>query len=83
MKKDETNSRESELIELKDELRPEYDLSQLQVRRLGPGRQQFGDTVVRLAPDVAAVFQNADAVNDALRLLIKVAQSSHQLQQAA
>ena len=82
MKKDESNSLESELTELNDELRPEYDLSQLQVRGLGPGRQQFGDTIVRLAPDVAAVFQNAEAVNEALRLLIRVAQSSRQLQQA-
>ena len=60
-------------MEMNDDLRPEYDLNQLQVRRLGPGRRQFGDTVVRLEPDVAAVFQNAEAVNEALRLLIKVA----------
>src|SRR5205823_12153472 len=32
-----------------DELRPEYDLHSLRVRRLGPGRQRFGE-VVRLAP---------------------------------
>jgi len=66
--------------DLNDELRPEYDLSQLQVRRLGPGRRQFGQNVVRLEPDVAAVFQDANAVNEALRLLIKVAQSSKQPQ---
>ena len=66
----------------KDELRPEYDLSRLQVRRLGPGRQQFGQDVVRLAPDVSAVFHNAEAVNEALRLLIKIAQTSSQPQGA-
>ncbi|MBL8188751.1 MAG: hypothetical protein JNK38_12135 [Acidobacteria bacterium] len=80
MKKDKNNEQESlsELTDLNDELRPEYDLGQLQVRRMGLGRRQFGDHIVRLEPDVAAVFQDANAVNEALRLLIKVAQSSNQ-----
>lgn len=80
MKKVDTNT---DAAELNDELRPEYDLTQLQVRRLGPGRQQFGEAVVRLAPDVAAVFRDAAAVNEALRLLIKVAQTSSQPQPSA
>lgn len=54
-----------------DELRPEYDLSTLRVRRLGPGRKRFGD-VVRLDPDVAEAFPDADSVNEALRSLIRV-----------
>lgn len=54
-----------------DELRPEYDLRSLRVRRLGPGRKSFGDTV-RLERDVADVFPDADAVNEALRFLIRV-----------
>ncbi|HEX6649093.1 MAG TPA: hypothetical protein VF075_06125 [Pyrinomonadaceae bacterium] len=57
--------------ELRDELRPEYDLSTLRVRRLGPGRKSFGD-VIKLDPDVAGSFPNADAVNEALRFLIRV-----------
>lgn len=57
--------------ELGDELRPEYDLSTLQVRKLGPGRKSFGD-VIKLDPDVAGAFPNADAVNEALRFLIRV-----------
>jgi len=57
--------------EFGDELRPEYDLSTLRVRKLGPGRKNFGD-VIRLEPDVAAAFPNADAVNEALRFLIRV-----------
>ena len=57
--------------ELEDELRPEYDLSTLRVRKLGPGRKIFGD-VIRLDPDVAGAFPNADAVNEALRFLIRV-----------
>jgi hypothetical protein len=63
MKKDES--------ELEDELRPEYDLRQLRVRKLGPGRRSFVD-VIRLEPDVADAFPDADAVNQALRFLIRV-----------
>ena len=53
-----------------DELRPEYDLKKLKVRKLGPGRKSFGD-VVRLEPDVAEAFPDADSVNEALRVLIR------------
>ena len=58
--------------EMDDELRPEYDLASLQVRRLGPGRKSFGGSVVRLEPDVAEVFPDADSVNEALRFLIRI-----------
>jgi hypothetical protein len=57
--------------EMEDELRPEYDLSTLRVRKLGPGRKRFGD-VVRLEPDVAEAFPDANSVNEALRFLIRV-----------
>ena len=57
--------------EMGDELRPEYDLSTLRVRKLGPGRKRFGD-VVRLEPDVAEAFPDANSVNEALRFLIRV-----------
>jgi hypothetical protein len=80
MKKDDLNKPETKLTEQNDQLRSEYDLSQLQVRRLGPGRRQFDGKVVRLEPDVAAVFHDAEAVSEALRLLIKVAQSNNQYQ---
>ena len=55
-----------------DDLRPEYNLKTLPVRRLGPGRKNFGGSVVRLEPDVAEVFPSAEAVNEALRFLIKI-----------
>ena len=42
--------------EMEDELRPEYDLKSLQVRRVGPGRKGFGD-IVRLEPDVVAKIE--------------------------
>ena len=58
--------------EMDDELRPEYDLASLHVRRLGPGRKSFGGSVVRLEPDVAEVFPDADSVNEALRFLIRI-----------
>ena len=58
--------------EIDDELRSEYDLKSLRVRRLGPGRKSFGGAVVRLEPDVAEVFPDAEAVNEALRFLIRV-----------
>lgn len=64
MKKDEA--------ETNDELRSEYDLRRLRVRRVGPGRQGFGE-LVRLAPDVAEAFPTAEAVNEALRSVIKAA----------
>jgi len=54
-----------------DELRSEYDLTRLRVRRLGPGRKRFGD-FVRLEPDVAKAFPDAGSVNKALRSLIRV-----------
>ena len=63
MKKDEQD--------LDDELRPEYDLHTLRVRKLGSGRRRFRD-VIRLEPDVADVFPDADAVNQALRFLIRI-----------
>jgi hypothetical protein len=60
--------------ELEDTMQPEYDLASLKVRRLGPGRKSFGGTIVRLEPDVAEMFPSADAVNEALRFLVRVTQ---------
>ncbi len=57
--------------EREDELRPEYDLKSLRVRKLGPGRKSFG-AVVRLEPDVSEVFPDAASVNEALRFLIRI-----------
>jgi hypothetical protein len=59
-----------------DELRSEYDLRSLRVRRLGPGRKSFGGTTVRLEPDVAEMFPNSEAVNEALRFLIRISQAN-------
>ena len=64
--------------ELEEDLRHEYDLRSLRVRKLGPGRKAFGD-VIKLDPDVAGVFPDADAVNQALRFLIRVTKDSQEL----
>jgi len=64
MKKDER--------EIEDELRPEYDLRSLRVRKLGAGRTKFGRKAIYLEPDVAEVFPDSNSVNEALRFLIKV-----------
>jgi hypothetical protein len=63
--------------EFEDELRPEYDLAKLSGGVRGKYVEQYnqGTNLVLLAPDVAQAFPTAEAVNDALRLLIKLAQS--------
>jgi len=59
----------------KDELRPEYDLKKLLKTGVrGKYVEQYcqGTNVVLLEPDVAKVFSNARAVNEALRLVIQL-----------
>ncbi len=58
--------------EMEDDLRPEYDLRTLRVRKVGPARKSFGGQLVQLAPDVAEVFPDSESVNEALRFLIRV-----------
>jgi hypothetical protein len=62
-----------------DELRSEYDLAVLLkdgVRGKYAKRYEQGTNLVLLSPDVAKVFHTEDAVNEALRSLISVAQRS-------
>jgi hypothetical protein len=66
-------------LEMEDDLRTEYDLKSLRVRRLGSGRKNFGGATVRLEPDVAELFPNADAVNEALRFLVRVMRDNQAL----
>ena len=55
-----------------DDLRPEYDIASLGpgVRGKYAGRLK-GTTLVPLRPDVAEAFPTADAVNEALRAVMK------------
>jgi hypothetical protein len=61
--------------EMEDELRPEYDFSQLEggVRGKYVQRYQSGTNLVLLDSDVAQAFPTEDDVNGALRLLMQVA----------
>lgn len=57
-----------------DELRPEYDLSQLKgcVRGKYAARARQGTNIILLAPDVAEIFHDDTSVNEALRTLIRL-----------
>lgn len=62
--------------EIEDELRVEYDLSELLkegVRGKYVDRYNAGTNVVLLAPDVAQAFPTESAVNEALRLVMRMA----------
>jgi hypothetical protein len=63
---------------LEDDLRDEYDATLLKngVRGKYVQRLAKGSNIVRLAPDVAAAFPTEEAVNEALRLLLKVAMAT-------
>ncbi|CAG0968177.1 hypothetical protein MYXO_01145 [Myxococcaceae bacterium] len=58
-----------------DDLRPEYDLSQLtgRVKAKHLESARSGTNLVLLEPDVAKAFPDASSVNEALRLLVAVA----------
>ncbi len=60
---------------LVDELRPEYDLSQLKggVRGKYNKRALAGTNLVLIEPDLAKAFPDTDSVNRALRTLLDVA----------
>jgi hypothetical protein len=59
--------------EEEDDLRPEYDFSQMKggVRGKYVKRYREGTNLVLLDPDVAAAFPDAKAVTNALRLLLQ------------
>jgi hypothetical protein len=48
---------------MEDELRSEYDLKSLQVRKLGAGRKGFGGTVVRLERSQFKITHHRDSKN--------------------
>lgn len=61
-----------------DDLRKEYDLSQLQGGERGKylRRATAGTNLVLIDPDLLTVFPDAKAVNRALRVLAEAAQSA-------
>ncbi len=56
-----------------DELRPEYDISELKEGVRGKYLQRYreGTNLALLAPEVRAAFPTDESVNDALRSLIQ------------
>lgn len=58
-----------------DEMLPEYDLRQMRIIKRGPGhaRKDVAKLVrVTLDPDIAKVFDDDQAVNEALRTFLRV-----------
>ena len=64
-----------------DELRPEYDDTLLKNGIRGKYARQYaaGTNIVRLAPDVADAFPNEEAVNEALRFVLKLMEDTRHL----
>jgi len=64
-----------------DELRPEYDLTQLKggVRGKYAERARQGSNIILLDKDVADVFKDDKAVNEALRTLIRLNRKKERL----
>jgi hypothetical protein len=62
-----------------NDMRSEYDPSLFDNAEVGKYAQRLNQAsnVVVLAPDVTQAFPNAQAVNDALRQLIKLVQQVH------
>ena len=66
--------------ELEDDLLPEYDFGFSKAVRGKYYRQYIESTnVVVLDPDVAAAFQNSEAVNKALRAMLRFAEQTSSL----
>ncbi|HEY9803358.1 MAG TPA: hypothetical protein V6D25_23640 [Leptolyngbyaceae cyanobacterium] len=65
---------------MEDELRSEYDFAQMEggVKGKYVERYRTKTNLVCLDPDVAQAFPNDEAVNNALRLLMEIAQRQQQ-----
>ncbi|OKH51533.1 hypothetical protein NIES2101_18015 [Calothrix sp. HK-06] len=68
--------------ELEDELLSEYDFSKMAggVKGKYVERYNAGTNLVLLEPDVAKAFPTAESVNEALRLLMQIAQRQTSIQ---
>ncbi len=67
-----------------DDLRPEYDLASLTGRVQGKyyERARAGSNLVLLDPEIAEVFPDSKAVNEALGLLLRAARTGTSRAQA-
>ena len=64
------------------ELEEEYDLSKMTILPKGrfDPKRRIGSNVVVLEPDIAKAFPDDEAVNEALRLILKASKRSHDAQ---
>jgi hypothetical protein len=65
-------------ISEQDDLRPEYDFASMQggVRGKYAQRVAEGTNIVLLEPEIAQAFPTSQSVNEALRMLLKLARST-------
>jgi hypothetical protein len=70
-----------EVDELEDELLPEYDFAKMQGGVKGKYVQRYrsGTNLVLLDPDIAKAFPTDASVNEALRLLLQIADRQQQI----
>jgi hypothetical protein len=63
------------------ELNKEYDLSKMTILPKGrfDPKRRIGNNVIVLEPDIAKAFPNDEAVNEALRLLLKASKLSRRI----
>jgi hypothetical protein len=61
------------------ELRDEYDLSKMAILPRGrfDPKRRIGTNVIVLEPEIAKAFPNDEAVNEALRLVLKASKIPH------
>ena len=59
-----------------DEMLPEYDFTNATIGKYAHRFAAPTPVMVELAPDVAPAFPDSDAVNEALRTLLRVVRSS-------
>jgi len=61
------------------ELNDEYDLSKMTILPKGrfDPKHRIGNNIIVLEPDIAKAFPNDQAVNEALRLLLKASKISN------
>lgn len=77
---------EDDNYDLNDELPAELDIDAIREQAKREGREYrgiFSGKGVRLAPDVAEVFDSSDAVNEALRTMIRMMKASASESKAA
>ena len=71
----ENHMNEKQIEDHEDEMAPEYDLSKLKGRVRGKYAERYreGTNLILMESDVQEAFPDSEAVNEALRMLMKVA----------